>query len=56
MTPPFGTNLFVTSGMTKVPVFTIAKKGLPFMLGALAVVLLCTFFPGIVSFLPNLLR
>ena len=55
LTPPFGTNLFMGSSITGEPVFRIAKYCVPFMLSSLAVVLLCTFVPEIVSFLPNLL-
>jgi len=56
MTPPFGTNLFMTSSMTKVPVFRIAKQALPFMGGALFICLLITYCPWIIDILPNLLK
>lgn len=55
LTPPFGTNLFMGSSMTGVPVFKIAKYCIPFMLSALVVVFVCTFFPQLISFLPSLL-
>lgn len=45
ISPPFGACLFVSSGITGVPIGKIFKKSVLFILGALATVLLVTFFP-----------
>lgn len=55
LTPPFGTNLFMGSSISGVPALTIAKKCIPFMISSLAVLMLITYVPGIIEFLPNLL-
>jgi TRAP-type C4-dicarboxylate transport system permease large subunit len=56
ITPPVGLNLYVISGIVPdVPLRTILSGALPFMLMmVLGIVLLCVF-PGIVTWLPNLL-
>lgn len=46
-TPPIGINLFVASGMTKIPVLEIAKHALPFVLCFLVALMLITFIPAI---------
>jgi len=45
VTPPVGVNLFVASSMTGVPVMTIAKKAIPFMVMFLLALLVITFVP-----------
>ena len=45
ITPPFGLNLFVVSGITGTPVLAIAGRVLPYVLGMLAVVLLLAYVP-----------
>ncbi|MEO5733866.1 MAG: TRAP transporter large permease [Rubrivivax sp.] len=45
ITPPFGLNLFVMSGLTRVPVAAIAARALPFALVMLAVSALIGFVP-----------
>jgi len=47
ITPPFGLNLFVMSGLTRVPVAAIAARALPFALVMLAVSALIGFVPWI---------
>jgi len=47
VTPPMGTNLFVISALTKVPVLDIAKRAIPFILAFLFALLLITFIPEI---------
>ena len=55
LTPPVGGMLFVTSGVGNIPVMSIAKTVIPYLGIIVFVLLLCSVFPGIVSFLPNLL-
>lgn len=45
ITPPLGLNLFVLSGLTGLPVLTIAARAVPYVLSMLAVVLLLAFVP-----------
>ncbi len=50
ITPPFGLNLFVMSGLTRVPVASIAARAAPFALAMLAVSALIGFVPAISLF------
>ena len=45
ITPPFGLNLFVISGLTGTSVLKIAYRAIPYVLAMLVVVLLIAFFP-----------
>jgi len=45
ITPPFGLNLFVVSGITGTPVLAIAGRVLPYVLGMLTIVLLLAYVP-----------
>ncbi len=47
ITPPFGLNLFVMSGLTRTPVSDIAAKALPFALVMVAISALIGFVPSI---------
>ena len=49
VTPPMGANLFVASNLSKVSVFDIARKAVPFILAFLIALLLITFVPEILS-------
>ena len=55
LTPPFGSMMFTTCGITKCEISEFLKEAWPFMLCLLVVLLMCTFIPGIVTFLPNLI-
>lgn len=55
ITPPVGSVLFVGCSIGKIPVEKVLKSLLPFYLTMILVLLLVTFFPQIVMFLPNLL-
>lgn len=55
LTPPVGGLLFVVSGIGKIPVMSISKAVLPFLAVIVFVMVLCTIFPGIISFIPNAL-
>tara|TARA_R110000796_G_scaffold226188_2_gene342691 strand:- start:3400 stop:4218 length:819 start_codon:yes stop_codon:yes gene_type:complete len=54
-TPPVGVCLFVVAGIGKLPMLTVAKAIVPFLLCNLAVLLLVTYVPAISLWLPNLL-
>ena len=53
LTPPFGLNLFVSSGITKEPLIKIAKGVAPFLCIMLLCLLLVTYIPWISLALPN---
>jgi len=55
ITPPFGMVLFVLNKVSGVPIEKIVKATLPFLIPLLAVLLLMTFFPSLVTYLPNLM-
>jgi len=54
MTPPVGVTMYTTTSLMKVPVEEYVKEAIPFILGVFALVLLLTFVPAIVMFLPDL--
>lgn len=54
-TPPVGVCLFVVAGIGKLPMLTVARAIVPFLLCNLAVLFLVTYVPAISLWLPNLL-
>lgn len=50
ITPPFGLNLFVMSGLTRTPVTAIAREALPFVVAMIVVAALIGFVPAISLF------
>ncbi len=50
ITPPFGLNLFVMSGLTRTPVTAIAREALPFVAAMIIVAALIGFVPTISLF------
>jgi tripartite ATP-independent transporter DctM subunit len=55
-TPPFGNVLFVLAAITKQSFEEVSRAVLPYLLPILAVVVLCIFFPQIITFLPRLMH
>jgi len=55
VTPPFGVCLFVISDVNKIRLETLYKSIMPFLLPLLATLLLVTYIPQIVTWLPNAL-
>ena len=55
VTPPFGVCLFVISDVGKVKLDKLYKAILPFLIPLIFVLFLCTYVPGIVTWLPNML-
>jgi C4-dicarboxylate transporter DctM subunit len=53
LTPPFGLNLFVASGITKQPIIKIASGVAPFLVIMLACLMLVTYIPWISLALPG---
>lgn len=54
-TPPVGSTLFISCRIARMPVMTGFRHCLPFFLPLVAVLLLITYVPSLVLFLPNLL-
>jgi C4-dicarboxylate transporter DctM subunit len=55
VTPPVGLNLFVTSGITGMPVMETVRAALPWLSVLLVFLIIVTYVPAISLFLPNLL-
>lgn len=55
VTPPFGSMMFLTCSLLEIKLQDFMKEIAPFIVALLLVLLLLTYVPGIVLFLPNLL-
>lgn len=55
LTPPMGMALFVVARVGNMPVSTVAKGVLPFLVPIFITLVLITIFPQIITFIPNLL-
>jgi tripartite ATP-independent transporter DctM subunit len=55
VTPPFGVCLFIISDVGKVELGKLYKAILPFIIPLIIVLLMCTYIPDLVTWLPNLL-
>ncbi len=55
ITPPVGLNLFVLAGAAKVPLGSIFREVVPFVLILIALLLVCIFVPQLSLWLPDLL-
>ncbi|MCC8190650.1 MAG: TRAP transporter large permease, partial [Planctomycetes bacterium] len=56
VTPPLGINLFVAARVGNVPLEVVTRGIIPFIIVMIVCLLLITFIPSIVMFLPNLVR
>jgi tripartite ATP-independent transporter DctM subunit len=54
LTPPFGVVLFVMAGVAHMPFERVVRATLPFIIPLLVVLVLITFFPPLVTWLPTL--
>jgi C4-dicarboxylate transporter DctM subunit len=55
VTPPVGLNLFVASGITKMPLMDVVRASVGWLLVLLSFLVVVTYIPEISTFLPNLL-
>ncbi len=55
LTPPVGLNLFVTSGITGMPMTKVIKASFPWLILLLVFLIVITYIPTISTYLPNLL-
>jgi C4-dicarboxylate transporter DctM subunit len=53
ITPPVGLNLFVTSGVAKMPMMAVVRAALPFLAVLFVFLIMVTYIPAISTFLPN---
>ena len=53
-TPPFGMLLFTITGLTRTPMGPVIREVLPFIVVLVGVLMLITFVPGVVLWLPGL--
>ncbi len=56
ITPPFGINLFVMQGMAKIPLSTMYKASMPFILALFVCLALIIAFPQLSLFLPGMMH
>lgn len=56
LTPPVGLNLYVTASIAGRPVESVMRAVSPFFAALVAVLLLCTLWPELVLYLPQLVR
>ncbi len=52
-TPPMGVSLYITGAIANRDLIYVSKAVIPFLVIQLAVLLFCTYFPGIVLWLPE---
>jgi C4-dicarboxylate transporter DctM subunit len=55
ITPPIGLNLFVTSGITGMPLMRVVRAALPWLGILFLFLILVTYIPAMSTFLPNLM-
>ncbi len=55
VTPPFGSMMFTTCAITNLPVADFVKEVLPFIAALILALLVVTYWPALILFLPNLL-
>lgn len=56
ITPPVGMNLFVVQAMSGKNIWTVTRAAMPFFFLMLLGIAILAVFPGLVSFLPDLMR
>jgi len=56
ITPPVGTVLYVGCGLSKISMGQITKPLLPFIAVMVVVLFIITYVPGLITFIPNLVR
>jgi TRAP-type C4-dicarboxylate transport system permease large subunit len=55
LTPPFGLGLFMVTGMTGIAFDRVVRATVPFLLPLVVSIIVLILFPGIITFLPDLL-
>lgn len=55
LTPPFGSMMFLTCSIVRVEIKDFVKECMPFIITLLIVLVIVTFLPQLILFLPNLI-
>ena len=55
VTPPVGSTLFIGAAISKIPIEKLAKSMLPFYACMIVVLIIATYCPDVIMFLPNLI-
>ena len=55
LTPPVGMCLYAVSAIGKVPLWTLARELVPYIIALIACLFLITYVPGLVLWIPNLI-
>lgn len=55
VTPPVGVNLYVACGVSKISLGQISKAVVPYLVASILILLLITYIPDIILFLPNMM-
>ena len=56
VTPPMGLSLFMVSDIAKCPIKDVVRETIPYLVPLLATLLIITYVPQVVLFIPNLLK
>ena len=56
ITPPVGLDLFVVSSITGISIDKVTAKVMPYLIMLLVDLVILTYFPSIITFLPEMLR
>lgn len=56
ITPPVGLDLFVVSSITGISIDKVTVKVIPYLLVLLGILVIFTWFPSIITFMPELMR
>ena len=56
LTPPVGMCLYTMSSISKIDIWTLSKELTPYIVGITLVTIICAYCPGLVLWLPNLLK
>jgi TRAP-type C4-dicarboxylate transport system permease large subunit len=56
VTPPMGLSLFMVSKVAKVPINMVIKQVAPYYIPLVFTLIIVTYVPGLVLWLPNLLK
>lgn len=54
LTPPFGSMMFTVCAITETPLGAFMKEAIPFIIALLITLMIVTYWPGLVMWLPNL--
>ncbi|MBP2026602.1 tripartite ATP-independent transporter DctM subunit [Acetoanaerobium pronyense] len=55
VTPPFGSMMFTTCTITGLPIMEFVRESIPFIIALLVALLIITYMPGLIMFLPDLI-